>query len=182
MAYIEFALTFAALLMLFLGSLEITRYILIMQKLEKTIDTIVDVTTQANPNTSPLNSTTLSQLMSAVQDMMSPYPFNSNGFIVITDVTQSGTNNPVINWQYCANSGSLHETSKVGTANGGAATLPGGFTMNAGEEIVIGEIFYSYVPITSARVQTIVGSTTMYKTVIYLPRLGSLTSFSSTCP
>jgi len=177
-AYMEFALSVATLLLLFLGSIELTRYVLTLQKLEKIVNTVADVTTQVDPNTSPLTTSQMSQLMSAVQDMMNPYIFGANGFVIVSDVTQAGSNNPIVNWQYCGG-GTLSATSRIGTYKGEAATLPVGFSMIAGEEVVIGEVFYNYVPITSS---SLVGNTTMYRTAVYMPRLGALTGFSSTCP
>lgn len=179
MAYIEFALTISMLLMMFLGSIEITRYVLIVQRLEKIVETVANVTTQADPNTSPLTTTEMSQLMGAVQDMMNPYTFGANGLVIVTDITQSGSNNPIINWQYCGG-GTLVATSKLGNTIGGAATLPTGFSMIAGEETVIGEVFYSYTPIIATK-WTIMTTSTIYRTATFMPRLGVLTGFSSHC-
>jgi Flp pilus assembly protein TadG len=177
-AYMEFALCVSVLLILFIGSVEVTRYVLIIQKLEKVASTVADVTTQANPNTSPLTTTVMSELMSAVQDMMNPYTFGANGLVIVTDVTQAGANNPIVNWQYCGG-GTLSATSKIGTTIGGAATLPSGFTMIAGEETVFSEVFYKYTPIFTAQSFTV--ATTLYRTAVYMPRLGVLTGFSSHC-
>jgi hypothetical protein len=166
-------------MLLFLGSVEVTNYILIIQKLEKTVGTVTDVTTQADPNNDPLTTSEMSQLMSAVQDMMNPYTFGSKGLVIVTDVTQAGSNNPIVNWQYCGG-GSLAVSSKIGTTIGGAATLPAGYTMIAGEEAVIGEIFYNYTPITMTT-WSIVTANTVYRTAVFMPRLGALTGFSSHC-
>lgn len=177
-AAIEFALCLTVLLLLCLGSIELTRYVLVVQKLEKTVSMMTDVTTQADPNSTPITTNVMSQIINSADDMMSPYPFNSNGKVILTNITKTGSANPVVNWQYCGG-GTLSATSRIGTTIGGAATLPSGFTMTAGEEVVIGEIFYNYSPITS---QNVVPSTTLYRTSIFMPRLGALTSFSSTCP
>jgi Flp pilus assembly protein TadG len=177
-AAIEFALCLTVLLLMFLGSVELTRYILIIQKLEKTVSMITDITTQADPNTAPLTTTTMQQIFGATTDMMKPYAFGADGFVIVTNITKTGTNNPVVNWQYCGG-GTLSATSKIGTANGAAATLPAGITMIAGEEIVVGEVFYKFSPITT---QNIVPAKTLYRTSIFMPRLGALTAFSSTCP
>lgn len=179
MAYIEFALSISLLLMMFLGSVEVTRYVLIVQKLEKIVETAANVTTQADPNTSPLTTSQMSELMSAVQDMMNPYTFGANGLVIVTDITQAGSNNPIVNWQYCGG-GTLSATSKLGHTIGGAATLPSGFTMIAGEEAVISEVFYSYTPVVATN-WTIMSASTIYRTATFMPRLGALTGFSSHC-
>lgn len=178
-AAIEFALCVTVLMLFFLGSVELTRYILIVQKLEKTVSMITDVTTQTDPNSAPLTASTMQQIFTATSDMMKPYPFGANGLVIVTDVTKTGTANPVINWQYCNGGGTLSATSAIGTAKGATATLPAGFSMAAGEEVVIGEIFYQFSPITT---QEIVPATTVYRTAVFMPRLGALTGFSSTCP
>lgn len=178
-AAIEFALCVTVLVTLFIGSMELTRYILITQKLEKTISMITDIVTQTDTNSAPLSTATMSQIFGATQDMMNPYPAGANVYVILTDVTKTGTANPKINWRYCGG-GTLSSgiTSKIGAANGADATLPTGFTMTDGEEVVIGEIFYQFNPITT---QSIVPTVTLYRTAIYMPRLGALTTFSSSC-
>lgn len=192
-AYVEFALSISLLMILFLGSVEVTRAILIVQKLEKTVTTVTDVVTQADTNTSPLTTTEMTQLMGAVTDMMSPYTAgvsDPNIVLIITDVTATGTNNsPVINWQYCGG-GTLSATSRVGSTIGGAATLPNSFAMTATNngttqvvinEVVIGEVFYNFSPLAISRGNNMIGAIQLYKTGVYIPRLGALTSFSSHC-
>ncbi len=180
-AYVEFALCLSLMMLLFLGSVEVSRCVLIIQKLEKTVSTVTDVTTQTNPNTTPLTSSQMSQLMSAVTDMMSPYTAgasDANILVIVSDVTKTGSASPVLNWQYCGG-GNLSATSRVGTTIGGTATLPNSFSMNSGEELVVGEVFYNFSPIVSTN--PVLGSFRIYKTAIFMPRLGALTGFSSHC-
>lgn len=178
---VEFALTITMLLLLFLGSVEMSRCWLIIQKLEKVVASVADVTTQTDPNTSPLTTNQMSQLMSAVTDMMSPYTTGTSDpkiLVIVTDVTQGSSGSPVVNWQYCGG-GALSVSSKVGTTIGGSATLPNSFSMNSGEEVVIGEVFYNFSPIIATN--NVIGSFQIYRTSIYMPRLGALTAFSSHC-
>lgn len=176
-AAIEFALCVTVLITMFIGSMELTRYILITQKLEKTVSMITDIVTQTDPGSAPLTTTTMQQIFGATVDMMKPYPAGANIYVILTNVTKTGTANPKINWRYCGG-GTLSATSNIGTANGADATLPSGFTMTAGEEVLIGEVFYKFDPITT---QSIVPSVTLYRTAIFMPRLGALTTFSSSC-
>ena len=188
LAYFEFAISVTFLMILFMGSIEVSRYALIVQKVENVANTMADITTQANPNTTPLTTSQMSQLMSAVHDLMSPYSSGTNSpdiKVIVSSVTQAGANNPVINWQYCTGGGSLAVNSRItaytgSAAIGSAVVLPNNFTMNAGEEIVIAEVIYNYTPLLLNN--KVVGQTQVYKTAIYLPRLGVLTAFSSTCP
>lgn len=166
-AYIEFALTIGILLIMFFGAIEISRYILIVQKVEKTVDTLTDVLTQALPG--ELQNSTISSYLNATQDLMNPYTFGANGTVILTDVsTPLGAATPItVQWQVCGG-GTLHATSTVG-APGGTATLPAGFTMNAGEEVVIGEIYYNFTPILK---QSVVSPAQVYRIAVFKPRYG----------
>ena len=183
MAYVEFALSLTILMLLFLGAIEISRCFLIIQKLEKTVNTLADVTTQTDPNISQITTSQMSQLMSAVDDMMSPYSAGANDpniKAVVTSLTKTGSANPIINWQYCGG-GNLNVNSKFGKIIGASVTaLPNGFTMNAGEEVIIGEIFYNFSPIISSN--RFISAFQLYRTAVFMPRLGALTGFSSSCP
>ena len=183
LAYVEFALSLSFLLILFLGSVEVTRCYLLTQKIEKTAFTAADVVTQTNPNTGPVTSSQMSQLMSAVTDMMTPYTTGASDpkiLVIVSDITKNGNSTPVLNWQYCGG-GALSVSSTIGTTTGSAITgsLPNGLSMNAGEEAVISEVFYNFLPIIIGN--GVLGSFQIYRTAVFMPRLGALTGFSSHC-
>lgn len=197
LAYIEFAIVLPVLLMLFLGGVEITRYVLIIQKLEKTVSTVANVVTQTNPSTSQLTDAIMQDLMNSVQDMMSPYGSTSNMRVIVTDVVDrtnaqsTSTAAPTVNWQFCGG-GTLTNQSKLGTtvnrnANLTNLGLPSSYAMSAGEEVVIAEVYFNFQPITN---QNILGNVLQYRTAVYMPRLGALSSYvpnstisnASNCP
>ena len=177
-AYIEFALCAPFLLLLLLGSLEITRFILIAQKVEKTAVTIADVVAQA----STVKTSELNNIVMAAAQVMQPYSFSTTGYVIITSVTQTGTysasNPPMVNWQYTSSgaNGSWTQPSKVGTP-GNAATLPTGFTLYDKDNIIISEIYYNFSPMVPTN--GIIGNVTLYKTGLYKPRLGALATLSA---
>jgi Flp pilus assembly protein TadG len=174
LAYIEFAFSITLLLLMFFGAIEISRYFLIIQTVEKTIATVTDVTAQSDPTISPLTDAQLTAMFGAVPEMMDPYSFNTNGIIILSDVSQaSGVT--TVNWQVCGG-GTLSKPSKIGTV-GGSATLPTGFTLNDGQEVIFGEIYYNYSPILA---QDVISAALLYRTAIYLPRYSSLASSAVT--
>ncbi len=203
-AFIEFAFAITILLLLFLGCVELTRYVIIIQKLEKTVSEVADVVTQTDPSTSPLTDLEMSQLMDAVQYMMSPYTTMSNTYtssntrIIITDIqniSSTATPNPVIMWQFCSRSGlsgtsyysklgntsscTAGSTCTITDAQFGAAgfsTGTSGFrsNMQTSEELVVGEVYYAYLPITNQKLLT---AATLYRMAAFMPRLGALTSY-----
>ncbi len=176
LALIEFALVLPLLLLLLFGTLEVCRYLLISQKLEKTIYTVTDVLTQAQPG--QISATDLQQYLAAANVLMNPFALGASGLVILTGV-ETGTDptKPTISWQACGG-GTLTQTSTVGSHIGSAANLPAGFTMTANEEVVVGEIYFYYIPLT---IQNIIPPTTLYRYTVFKPRLGSLTSTSS-CP
>jgi len=170
-AYFEFALSAPVLALLLLGSVEVTRYVLITQKVEKTAITISDLAAQeTTAKTSILNNDLI-----ASQQVMLPYNFNNNGFVIISSVTQTGAqtaaNPPIINWQY-AGGGTMVETSQIGTV-GQKATLPAGFTLNDKDNIIVTEVYYKFTPLLN---NIILGPTNLYRMALFRPRLGVLTT------
>jgi len=164
-AYLEFAIALPFLLTLFLGSVEVTRYIIITQKVEKSSVTISDVVAQSET----IGVTQLNQLITAVGEVMQPYTFNTNGYVIITSVTKTGTNNPIVNWQYFGG-GSWLRPSLVGS-QGTVAILPNGLTLNDRDTIIIAEVYYNYQPMM---VNSVITGQQLYKVAVFKPRLGDL--------
>jgi hypothetical protein len=172
---------------------EISRLFLVMQKVDKTIMLTNNIVTQhMSPNNSTngtipaLSITELDNLMLWAPSMMSSTSasFKTHGTIIITDVsTGANPNKPVINWQYCGG-GTLAQKSKIGKAAANStpsATLPAGFVMAANEEVVIGEIYYQYVPLFTSIIPASIQP--FYQTSVFVPRYGSLSSLASAnCP
>lgn len=163
----EFAIMFPVLLLLLLGGFEISRFLLIHQKADKVAYTVTDVVAQS---TSVTNAQ-LALVMSAAAQIMQPFTFGANGRVIVSSVYQNGTNPPVVRWQY-AGGGTLSRTSQIGTVNGNA-TLPGGLTLNDRDNVIIAEVYYSYVPVFSGGLMT---ARDIYKNAIFKPRLGALTT------
>lgn len=169
-AYIEFAITLPFLLALFMGSVDVTRYILIAQKVEKVSSTVSDLVAQHdNMSTSQLNI-----LIQAAGEVMKPYSFGAGGYVIVTSVTKTGTNAPRVNWQYTGG-GTWTQNSLIG-APGNLANMPANFTMNSNENVIIAEVFYNYSPLIS---NSVITAGQIYKLSVHKPRLGALNSLGS---
>lgn len=170
-AVVEFALCAPVLMLLLLGSIEGSRFLIINQKEEKIAFTVADVVAQSTD----LTTAGIDQLLAATQDMMNPYTFGANGIIMITSVTKNTGQNPVVNWRYSGGGTLTGQTSRIGNV-GAAATLPTGFTLNDRDNIIIAEVFYRFTPMISGQ---LFGAQTLYKRSLYKPRLGELTNAPS---
>ena len=166
LAVVEFALILPVMMTLFYGTIEVTRYILITQKVEKLAHSIADVTSQEQT----ASAAVLNQALAATSDIMSPYTMTTNGTVFITSLYRApNTTDATVNWRY-QGGGGLPETSRLG-AQGTVPTVPGGFTFDERENIVAAEVFFRFSPLISSQ---FFGTTTIYRSAFYKPRLGAL--------
>jgi Flp pilus assembly protein TadG len=168
MAVVEFALALPVLMTMFYGTIELTRYILITQKVEKLAHTVADVTAQS----ATVTIASLNQLMEATADIMEPFGTGGNSRILISSIYRAaGTANATVNWRY-SGGGTLAATSMLG-AVGATPTMPGGFTFNERENVIAAEAYYRFSPLLSNR---FFGTVTVYRAAFYKPRFGLLTA------
>jgi Flp pilus assembly protein TadG len=167
-AALEMALVMPLLILLSIGSFELIRYVLIQQKVSKTVTSMSDLVARS-PS---LSENDMTVMFTAVSHLMEPYAFGSNGRVIISSVSNNGTNVRV-RWQR-AGGGTLTAVSKIGTA-GNTATLPAGFTLATNEDTIVSEVFYNFQPVVAPDV---VGAQVMYKVKYNKPRFGALTTIS----
>lgn len=164
----EFAIALPFLLVLMLGGLELSRYVILHQKLEKVAYTVSDVVSQSDT----LTMAQINQALTAAATIMDPYEFSPRGVVFISSVYQSGTDAPTVRWQRNGG-GVLAVTSQIGES-GGVATLPNGLTLNDKDNVIISEVFFRYEPFfTGGLFDDFVE---LYKVTIFKPRLGALTT------
>lgn len=170
LATLELAISMPFLIAMLLGSVEVTRYVLIAQKLEKISFTLSDIVAQStNTTTAQLNV-----IAGAAAQIMNPYTFNTNGYIIISSVTKTGSSAPVVSWQY-GGGGTWTQASRVGQVNK-TANIPGNFTMVDKDNVIFAEVFYNYQPLLAG---VIFSNKTIYKMNLFKPRLGTLSTLSS---
>lgn len=168
MAMVEFALLLPVLMTMFYGCIEVTRYILIVQKTEKLAHTVADVTAQSKTITIASEN----QLFEATKDIMDPFATGTNSRIMVSSLYRpAGAANASVNWRITGG-GSLSVNSAIGNI-GATPVMPGGFTFNERENVIVAEVFYRFSPLISTR---FFGATTIYRNAFYRPRLGALTT------
>jgi len=171
MAIAEFALVLPILIMLLFGAIDVTRYILIVQKTEKLAHSVADVTAQS----ATITQATLNNVFAAAGDIMNPYTMGANGRIIVSSIykppgTGIGTE-PRVSWRY-EGGGTLAGSSQLG-AVGAAPTLPVGFTFADRENLIAAEVYYRFSPVLP---NVWFSTTTIYRTAYYTPRFGALTT------
>lgn len=164
---VEMAFIMPVLILLAFGGFELSRLALLHQKLDRAAMAAGDLVSQAKG----LSAGDFPDIFNAIQRLMEPYDFNGRGIVIVTSVSVTGNNPPMINWQQ-AGGGMLTGSFSVIGAPGGPATLPAGFTMEDGESVIIAEVFYDFAPIMYP---DIFSSGTLYHRMILRPRFEALT-------
>lgn len=167
-AAIEFAISLPFLMALMLGGIELSRYVILHQKLEKVAYTVSDVVSQEDT----LTVAQINQALTAAATIMEPYEFAPQGVVYISSVYQNGADAPTVRWQR-SGGGDLAAPSHVGV-NGGVATLPNGLTLNNKDNVIIGEVFFRYQPFFTGGIFD--DYVELYKITVFKPRLGALTT------
>ena len=178
----ELAFALPILLTLTLGGAELSRYILLNQKLNRSVSTMGDLVSQALN----LSEQGVTDLYKSVDHVMVPFELGDKGLIIVSSVGPQSTPpyDPIVLWQRCGG-GTKNASSKIGGPGDVVdfSFMKTPFVVPPGENVIVSEIFYDYAP-------SIIGGVTkpweLYDIVIYTPRIQPLTQIeaggeASTC-
>ena len=167
---IELGFAMPVLITLLLGGIEIARYVLLHQKLDRVASSIADLVSQAEV----ISVADMQNIFDAAQFVAKPFDLPGAGTVIVSSVSNPiGAPATKVNWQQ-SGAGSIPATSQVGTPGGGA-TLPAGFTVADGQTIVIAEVFFDYVPWILG---DFTGANQIYHRALFRPRYGGLTTLN----
>jgi len=161
---IEMAMAMPVLAGLLLSGIEVTRFVLLNQKIERASATMADLVSQADT----LSEGDLGNLFLASGYVVEPFDLTGDGRIVVSSIGMPGTANAVVNWQRAFGAGSGSSAFGI---EGGTAVLPANFTIRDGESIIVAEAFYDFSPVFMG---TVINSATVSRYSILRPRFGSL--------
>jgi competence protein ComGC len=196
LALVEMAIAISLLLIMFIGSIEVTRYVMFIQGVKKTVNATAHTVAQIYPPNAfpPLNpvrfSGLLNNIMSTTPDIITMSLGNGNtykGGIIITDIVNTG-GTPKVNWQYCYKSGgTVSISSRITSVTGNAAigttanlSYFNNYTIGPNDEIIVGEMLYQYVPIFTG--QNYVSPILLYSTALAVPSQGVMNNLVPTSP
>ncbi len=163
-AMIEFGFALPILLTMTFGTVELSRYVLLHQKLDRIAMTIADLTAQSEE----LDETDVANIFAAVSHIGQPFAVNSSGLVILTSVSRSGTQ-ITVDWQRF-NAGAVTVASRIGQP-GLAATLPDGLVLLDGDNVIVSEVFYDFAPMLTG---SLLGAQQLYHSAFFRPRFGSL--------
>ena len=166
-AMIELGFAMPILITLLLGGVEIARYVLLHQKLDRVASSIADLVSQSET----VSVADLQNIFDAARFVAKPFDLPAGGTVIVSSVSNPlGSPATKVNWQQ-SGAGSIPATSEVGSP-GGAATLPNGFSVADGQSIIIAEVFYDYTPWVLG---DFTGASRIYHRALFRPRYGGLT-------
>ena len=149
-----------------LGAADGTYCLLVNEKADRIAYSVTDIVTQYQVITKAnLNDITL-----AAAQLMQPFPFSTQGLVIVSSIYKPTGKNPVIEWQY-SGGGSLVKSSQIGTT-GGVPVLPNGLTLNDNDNVIISEVYYNFTPMFISA--GMFSSNLIYRVAIYKPRLSQL--------
>lgn len=165
---VEFALIMPLMVLLVSGIFEICMFALINNKLVRIAGTISNVICMQN-----ITQAKLLAIMNTADEMAKPITFVGRGDVIVSQIYNLGkTTDPSkmrISWQF-KNGASA---SKIGITGGIPANLPNNIEVLNDESIIVTEVYYNYTPYVF---QNVVPAQNLYKTAVYVPRLGDMTT------
>lgn len=162
----ELALVAPMLLGLFLGCTETGLLVRTHFQAAQMASTVADVIARYKSVT----QADISGIFAVSAEVMGTKDFSQKGAVILSSVATDDEGEATVAWQ-CA-SGELESTSRIGAA-GEAASLPSGLVLDQDDNIIIAEVFYQYTPLLGWTAPQV---TLAYKTALFRPRLGDLTT------
>lgn len=167
---IEFAFIMPVLIFVMLAGVDLVRFAMLQQKLNRAATTMADLVSQYQT----MSENQLSQLFLAVENVITPFPLGASGQVIVSSISRATDPDPVlVDWQRFG-PGTATATSKFG-AQGGNATLPAGFTVNGGESVIVSELFYDFKPLMFS---FILPPRRVEHRAMFRPRFGTLSALA----
>lgn len=166
-AAIEFALTAPVLIILLCGGTEMAFFLRAHFRAAQTAATVADVIARYDS----LTAENIGALLSVSAEVMGDSAFDDNGAIILSSVSRSDGDDPLVAWQ-CTGGGAYEGASAIGES-GDKASLPADLEMAEDDNVIVAEVYFDY-PALFGWIPS--SSTLIYKTALFRPRLGSLTT------
>lgn len=163
MILVELALLMPIFLSLLLVGVEMTRFMIINQKVERASATIADLVSQ----TTVMTEAGMASLFAVTGEIFEPFELGDEGSIIVSSIGADG-GPAIIDWQRVHGGGT--DGSLFGE-EADVATLPDGLTVNNGEHLIACEVFFEYTPMM---LQDILTEQTLYRFAVFRPRFGTL--------
>jgi hypothetical protein len=162
---VEMALVVPVLLTLLLGVADVGWYAVMNHKMSRMVATVADLAARGET----ISEAQVLDIFAAGTAVARPFEVATDGRALISSIVNPDGNGTAIAWQRRSPTG-IDAQSKIGVA-GAAPLLPGGFAVNADENIIVAEGFFRFEPIVGFIIR---GEQNVYVRAFQRPRLGTL--------
>lgn len=165
---VEAAMAVPVLAVLLLGGVEVTRFVLLNQKLERTSATVADLVSRSEK----IFAAELPTLFVAAGFTFDPFDLAGDGRVIVSSIYKTSGTPPRVIWQRAFGAGG--GTSAFGT-QGVDAILPDGLVVRDGENVIVSETFFDFVPLFAGDVVGLLEARRLSTFSVMRPRFGPLT-------
>ena len=170
----EFAAAIPVLALLLMGGVEVSRYALLNQRLDRLATVMGDLVAQQQT----VSQADIDAIFEATRSVAWPFDMTNSGKVIISSISIPPPTPPApavvkVTWQ--RNSGDLAVSSKFGAENG-TPVLPAGLTVGANQTIIATEVFFHFKPFL---IGALVPEQNVYYRAFFRPRLGSLSALGN---
>lgn len=162
----ETAVVLPVLITMILGGVEVARFAVLHQKLDRLAMVTSDMVSQGQT----ISAAELDVIMAASTTVLKPFRMGADGTIVVTSVTASGGAPPRVAWQRRGGGTLPGAASKFG-GPGNNATLPPGFQVRDSETAIIAEVYFDFSPMF---IPDLLPPQRIYRRAVFRPRAGTL--------
>ena len=92
-----------------------------------------------------ISQSQIDSMFTAASELVMPFDLVAEGRVIVTSISRAAGDSTRIDWQH-EGAGSLSATSEIGDTPGNVATLPTGFTVREGENVIVAEVFFDFEP------------------------------------
>ena len=162
---VEMAVAAPVLVVLLLGALDVGWRILAEYKLQRAAATLADLVARDRQVT----ESGINDAFTALQSISAPFDLENDGRAIVSSIRDEDGVSPEILWQRLSPQG-LDVDSRIG-GEGEIADLDDVVDLNAGEAVIVAEVFYRFDPIVGFFIQD---QQLLYFRWVATPRFGSL--------
>jgi Flp pilus assembly protein TadG len=161
----EMAMAAVILVPMILAVVEVSRYALLTQKLDRVAMTVGDLVSRGEN----LTPTQIDDIFAAVPFLIQPFEMGPRGLVIISGIENPAGSTPArVAWRR-AGAGTLSETSTLG-AVGANAAVPAPIILADNEVIVVTEVFYRFEPLL---LPDLLPEATVRHSFVFRPRLSN---------
>ncbi|MEO3433289.1 hypothetical protein [Inquilinus sp. CAU 1745] len=162
---VEIAFAMSILAPLVLGAVELARFVLLQQKLDRVAATVGDLASRGRA----LTPAQINDIFASIDSLVSPFDFDGEGEVILSSIDTISQTDPRVAWQYRGNDTAATPESKYGAEGDIVASMAGeDGLLDEHESVIVAEVFFDFEPLF---VPDLIGPVELYHRALFRPRL-----------